>query len=262
MRLINKVLKRFGFKVVRLNQWRKRQRASIDYLKADIDLNFLLAPRTSDLAAVMRLLPRSQSQLRQDLFVLETLDFKKNGFFVEFGATNGLNLSNTYLLERKFGWSGVLAEPGRNWHKELTANRSCALDYRCVWDSDGVDIPFLEFGSPELSRAQETETRDTPRLKKQTVSRYEVPSVTLNTLLRDHGAPPLIDYLSLDTEGSELRILKSLDFKSYRFKVITVEHNFSDDRSSMYELLTKNGYRRVQEDLSRWDDWYVLENFD
>src|SRR6056297_216441 len=59
----------------------------------------------------------SKSQLRQDLFVLSELGFKQHGFFVEFGATNGIDLSNTYLMEARFGWNGILAEPARLWHR-------------------------------------------------------------------------------------------------------------------------------------------------
>lgn len=61
----------------------------------------------------------SKAQLRQDLFALSYLDFKKNGYFVEFGATNGVDLSNTYLMEKEFGWNGILAEPAVVWHKDL-----------------------------------------------------------------------------------------------------------------------------------------------
>ncbi|NKB76872.1 MAG: hypothetical protein GKR96_07435 [Gammaproteobacteria bacterium] len=58
----------------------------------------------------------SKSQLRQGLFALSELSFKQGGFFVEFGATNGVGLSNTHLLETKFGWKGILAEPAKLWH--------------------------------------------------------------------------------------------------------------------------------------------------
>ena len=53
-----------------------------------------------------------KSQIYQDIFVLYTLNWKRNGFFVEFGATNGFDLSNSYLLEKDFGWKGILCEPG------------------------------------------------------------------------------------------------------------------------------------------------------
>ena len=45
-------------------------------------------------------------QLRQDLFVINELNFKKKGFFCEFGACDGIELSNSYLLEKKFNWQG------------------------------------------------------------------------------------------------------------------------------------------------------------
>jgi hypothetical protein len=82
--------------------------------------------------------------------------------------------------------------------------------------------------------------------------------VTLHDLLVQHDAPYEIGYLSIDTEGSELDILQAFDFKSRRIHVITVEHNYQDDmRSGLYRLLSRNGFKRVCEDISGWDDWYV-----
>src|SRR5208282_3167640 len=74
--------------------------ALIEKAKSADDIELLSALPAAQLARLFEALPRSRAQLRQDLFVLSELDFKKNGFFVEFGATNGLDLSNTYLLER------------------------------------------------------------------------------------------------------------------------------------------------------------------
>ena len=77
-----------------------------------------------DWPRIASLLQKSKSQLRQDLFVLGVTNFKQNGFFCEFGATNGVDLSNTYLLEKEFNWSGILAEPAKIWHSDLQRNRS------------------------------------------------------------------------------------------------------------------------------------------
>ena len=62
-------------------------------------------------------------------------------------------------------------------------------------------------------------------------------TVSLTDLLDDHSAPLEIDYLSIDCEGSELEILKNHNFDKYSFKVITCEHNFTEKRKKIYDLL-------------------------
>ena len=67
-----------------------------------------------------------------------------------------------------------------------------------------------------------------------------------------------MDYLSIDTECSELAILQSLDFDKWSFRIITVEHNFSaKTRDSIHALLTSRGYQRALSEISLFDDWYV-----
>jgi hypothetical protein len=76
-------------------------------------------------------------------------------------------------------------------------------------------------------------------------------------LLKEHNAPEFVDFLSIDTEGSEFEILKNFDFQSYRFGAICVEHNFADTRYKINKLLLANEYVQVHADLSDFDDWYV-----
>src|SRR5262249_2921713 len=87
---------------------------------------------------------RSQAQLFQDLRVVFLLKGKRNGFFVEIGAANGLDLSNTAILERDFQWKGILVEPAKCWHAALRTNRSVAIDHRCVWSHTGATLDFKE----------------------------------------------------------------------------------------------------------------------
>ncbi|WP_339766981.1 FkbM family methyltransferase [uncultured Pseudosulfitobacter sp.] len=195
----------------------------------------------------------SKSQLRQDLFALARLDFKKNGFFVEFGATNGVDLNNTWLMETAFGWSGILAEPARNWQAELTANRACAIEKRCVWRASGETLQFTEAPRGENSAISTFVSKS----RKLRGTSYDVTTISLNDLLAEHGAPEVIDYLSVDTEGSEFDILNALDFDRWSFRILTVEHNFAPQREDIHALLTSKGYARVLEDVSRFDDWYV-----
>lgn len=77
-------------------------------------------------------------------------------------------------------------------------------------------------------------------------------------LLTENGAPNLIDYLSIDTEGSEYDILVGLDFGHFKFRVIICEHNYTPMRQKIFELLTEAGYERRLESISLVDDWYVL----
>jgi hypothetical protein len=87
----------------------------------------------------------SKSQLLQDIFVLAALGQRRNGFFVEFGASDGITLSNTYMLEKEFGWTGILSEPNRTFAPKARANRSsCAVDSRCVWSATGETVLFTE----------------------------------------------------------------------------------------------------------------------
>ncbi len=71
------------------------------------------------------------------------------------------------------------------------------------------------------------------------------------------AAPAEIDYLSIDTEGSELEILRAFDFDRWNVRLISVEHNHTPLRQPLYDLLTARGYVRKWPELSAFDDWYV-----
>ena len=206
---------------------------------------------------VINSLQESRAQFRQDVFALAESEFKREGYFVEFGATDGVTGSNSYLLESQFGWKGVLAEPATRFHSDLVANRSCVLDFRAVWSRSGELLPFKEAKIGALSTFQFLESKDQYRRYRKQGKLYTVETVSLLDLLDQAGAPEEIDYLSIDTEGSELALLRSFDFSRYRFNAITVEHNFSRNRAAIKDCLERAGYRQVHEDISGVDDWYV-----
>lgn len=200
----------------------------------------------------------SRAQLMQDLFVISEVGERRgHGFFVEFGATDGVNLSNTWLLEKQLGWQGVVAEPGRIWHLALRQNRSCIVDTDCVWSHSGMLLNFDEVKDAEFSTISDFSELDGHSSVRNNKKSYQVSSVSLTDLMVRHKAPPAPDYLSIDTEGSELEILGSFDFDRYQFKVITCEHNFTPNREKIRRLLESRWYRRKYEELSRFDDWYV-----
>ena len=221
------------------------------------DLDFLLKLPDESLISARNLLKKSKAQLRQDLFVLSEIGYKNDGYFVEFGATNGVELSNTYLLEKEFHWKGILAEPARCWSQNLKNNRTCNIETKCVWSSSNSVLTFNEVSSAELSTINIFSSSDNHKDERKHGKTYEVETISLTDLLDKYKAPQKIDYLSIDTEGSEFEILKSFDFDKYEFKVITCEHNFTLMREKIYQLLTSKGYTRKFEDISKFDDWYV-----
>lgn len=229
----------------------------------DSDLRVLNSGHTdiqrlfSKIAELKSVKENLKSQLHQDLFVLMETDFKRNGFFVEFGAADGLKNSNTYLLETEFDWSGILAEPGRGWIKQLKENRSARIDNRCVWIETGKNLKFTEANDKEFSTLSQYSTIASKGTRSNARIEYDVETVTLNDLLSAHNAPYDIDYISIDTEGSELEILKNFNFSRYNVSIFSIEHNFSPARRDVYELLKSNGYDRRLVYSSRWDDWYV-----
>jgi FkbM family methyltransferase len=201
-----------------------------------------------------------RGQLAQDIAALKACGFKADGYFVEIGAANGRRHSNTYLLEKKYGWAGIVAEPAQIWHESLQQNRTCKIDFRFVSNVDGESIEFVEAQIPTFSTAKNHISSDHHQEKRQHGAiNYFVSSVSLNTLFKELNAPVEIDYLSLDTEGSEFDILSTFDWGKYQIKFITIEHNFSQNRSAINSLLVKNGYRRILADVSRWDDWFIRE---
>jgi FkbM family methyltransferase len=214
-------------------------------------IGFMLSPTQREI------LTHSCSQLMQDVFVLSTLNFKRNGFFVEFGATDGMAISNTYMLEKHYGWRGILAEPGKSWHTALKGNRGCFIESACVWKVSGAALNFRETFAAEFSTVAEFASSDYHAKLRENGKAYNVTTISLNDLLAKYNAPETIDYLSIDTEGTEYEILSGFDFSRHQFRVITCEHNFTPMRQKIFGLLTRHGYRRCFEDASRWDDWYV-----
>jgi len=202
-------------------------------------------------------LPKSASQLLQDLWVAYELGSKTGGFFVEFGASDGATSSNSLYLERELGWTGILAEPARIAHPYLHARRTCAIDERCVWIETGKRLVFNQTTPPDHSTIDAYSDGDMHAESRKDGQRYEVETVSLNDLLSHWGAPRRIDYLSVDTEGSELDILRAFDFGAYEIGLISVEHNYTDRRQALFELLSSKGFARKFEALSRADDWYV-----
>lgn len=198
-------------------------------------------PTFSSTAKVMDFVFESPAEHLQDVFAYLLSGCKQNGFFVEFGACDGLVVSNTLTLEKRFGWKGILAEPGRAWHERLPKNRSASIDKRCVSAETGHQLEFFE--SDRLGNS--SSDKDHQYIGTITQS-YKVDTVSFLDLLIDHSAPPYIDYLSIDTEGHEKEVLSTFDFSRYKFGFITIEeHEGVSADDGVQPILEKAGYKVI-----------------
>lgn len=240
-------------------------RSEVELLKSELSLALQRgqlqipdAARPADGSQDAELSKRSVSQLGQDLWVLEKTNRKRDGFFVEFGATDGVLLSNTWLLETGFGWSGICAEPNPKFFEDLRKNRKCIVSDACIGRTSGETVEFILadiYGS--ISDYAMLDSHKGRRSAYRSVGDVVyLETVSLDDFLTQNNAPKEIDYLSIDTEGSEFDILSAFPFDKWKIRLITVEHNFTELRDKIKNLLEGHGYTRTE---VKFDDWYELK---
>ena len=128
------ILSRFGIAVIRQKTVTELVFAQREMSRTHQFHRFCLKLTPEALRQSLLMYPHIKSENFQDIFAMLVLQKQKNGFFVEFGATDGIEGSNTYFMEKTLGWSGILAEPGRCWHERLNDNRTAYISHKCVWD--------------------------------------------------------------------------------------------------------------------------------
>jgi FkbM family methyltransferase len=196
------------------------------------------------------------SQIGQDERVARHFGGKRGGTFVEVGASDGVRLSNSYALEAELGWRGVCVEPIPAVYAKLVRGRPLAFcSDRPLLDRSGVEVEFCV--PPATTLAGIAEYLDKRPHIRDAETKLRLTTETLTEVLDRARMPATIDYLSLDTEGSELAILQGLDWSRYRFRMIHVEHNrLEPRRSEIKAFLEARGYRRTAQ--IRFDDEYCL----
>ena len=255
-KILFKIFKILGFRVIS-NPKNESIQKEINILKKENEKFRFLFENTNYQAQLYKYLSSSKSQICQDWFVIDTLNLKRGGFFVEIGAASGVSLSNSFLLEKEFDWKGILVEPAKSCKESLLQNRKCDVDFRCVSDRSNEIIEFYETKEQEFSTIGKYSTLDKHAKNRKSYIKYDVKSVTLEKLLIEYNSPKEIDYLSIDTEGSEYSILKDFNFDNFSIAVITVEHNNTKNRDLIDKLLTSNNYKKVLEEFSQFESWFI-----
>jgi FkbM family methyltransferase len=199
--------------------------------------------------------PTYYSQINQDANILSFYNYKPDGFFVDIGAYDGIALSNTYVLESSYNWKGICVEPIPAQFNKLVMNRPNSFCCpNAVYNCSGKTLDFDVAHDGMLSGISSHILHHKTAVDENKTT-IQIVSITLNDLLEKYNAPDFIEYLSLDTEGSELEILQSVDMSKYIFGWIDVEHNYEEPkRSQIRDFLVSNGYVFVRE--NRHDDCY------
>ena len=203
----------------------------------------------------------SYSQHGQDVFVYETFfrNSGRKGCFVDVGAYDGVTLSNTLLFERELGWLGVCVEPLPSAFDKLQASRSAVCVNCAVADAEGfadfVDVDIPKFGKMYSGLRDEYDLRQIEFMETYAseAKLLRVPTRRLASILDENGIGA-IDYMSIDTEGNELKILRSIDLTARDIRVLSVENNFQD--RAIPDYLATFDYRLVKV-FGGFDDLYA-----
>lgn len=204
--------------------------------------------------------PRTISASGQDLWVIDTLNGKRQGYFLDLGAGDGFSGSNTYVLEKYYDWKGLCIEPNSILFEVMTKKfeRQCGCVPALV-DGAIADVDYAITGQD--SGIIDADTDINPRVRGRQIDALRqqgrvktMRTKTLAEVLADHSAPGTIDYFSFDVEGAETRILRNFPFDRYRFLTLTIERPTPE----LNALLFRNGYHFVRNAL--YDSFYVHES--
>lgn len=203
------------------------------------------------------------SQFGQDAYVYNKFFVGKiGGVFIDIGANDGITLSNSYFFETQLGWTGICVEPLPAVFEKLRRNRSSICIEGCVYDkADTVSFLSISGGPDMLSGIVDNyhpaHLQRIEREVAETGGAYEkiqVRCYAFNDLLASNNIYH-VDYLTIDTEGGELEILKSIDFSRFDISVIDVENNYNDPEFERY--MATQGYRKLTDAPHVCDEFYT-----
>ncbi|UCE93161.1 MAG: FkbM family methyltransferase [Flavobacteriaceae bacterium] len=194
-----------------------------------------------------------KGQKGQDKWVIfNVMPFKRGGFFLDLAASDGITHNNTYVLEKLFGWTGICIEPNPQFFQKLRSTRKCIVDSSVI--SNKNEKVQFRIDNGMLGGIIDDDTDNNFRIRGEQLVTAEtiiLDALPLNELLDRYHAPVTIDYFSLDVEGSEERIISSIDFQKYHFLCLTIER----PTPKVNKILFENGYLFVKN--YKYDSFYV-----
>lgn len=194
-------------------------------------------------------------QYEQDRVIDVLLRKKHHGFFLDIGAHDGITFSNSYFFEKNRDFKGICLEPNPVVFENLIKNRKCDCLNSAASNKDGyAKFTKISGYSEMLSGLEEfRDPRHDDRTKKEIdlrggkIETIEVTTVNVNGLIENRS----IDFITIDIEGGELEVLKTLDFNKFDCKILVVEINYENQKNQISEILRHNhffNYKRVGSD--------------
>jgi len=186
-----------------------------------------------------------QSQHGEDRWLDKYFHQKRQGFFVEVGAYDGVVLSNTYHFENERAWTGILVEPDARKAELCRVSRANSRIYECaaVGSDDIQEISFFQVEGGEVYNTINLVDSHRKRLEEYGLKHREVRvrAMTLDQILTD-AKPPKIDFLSIDVEEAEYEVLKGFDIKRWKPRIVFVESNSPERKPEIRDYFVRNGY--------------------
>ncbi len=199
------------------------------------------------------------SQHGQDRYLHE--NFFQNirgGFFVEVGAYDGETYSNTAFFERQLGWNGICIEPLKSSYDTLSKCRTAKClnlgvsDYEGVADFCEAEMPGYGMMYSGLTKNYDLRHKALIEANAQKQKTYKVPVRRLSNILTEHSVNR-VDYMSIDTEGSELAIIKDLKQANIEVGFLSIENNYRD--LNLHRLVEEWGFTHINT-FAGFDDLY------
>lgn len=202
---------------------------------------------------------RFYGQFDTDRHIKHYFPNKLNGTCIEIGAVDGVYLSNTLHFE-SLGWEVLCIEPIPEYFNTLKLNRKNALNY-AISDKNIDDIPFTLVTMNNNNKSSISGLKIDNRLIDSHIGyglnpsseQILVNSRRLDWCIENHFNHDTIDFISIDTEGNELDVLKSFDVNKYNIKLLIIENNF--DEPEIEEYLKDKGW--IKDKRIEVNDFYI-----
>lgn len=193
-------------------------------------------------------------QYKQDKYLDQLFNKKSNGIFIDIGAHDGVTFSNSIFFEKERNWKGICVEPIPEIFQKLNEARTCVKINGCISEKTGME-KFLrvrgEFVDTEMlsGLVENYDPRHLERIDRE-IKQYggskeeiDVKCYNINDLLKENKFNQ-VDFFTIDTEGNEMSILKTINFELFDVDILLVENNYQTE--DMNNFMKSNGYKRIK----------------